>query len=533
MLKVKNRLLIFGIIFVFVVSFVLRYKVLFNGFVLDDFILIVNNSFISTFSNILDVLNPKNLFNVLPIRCGARPFTIASLIIDYRLFCLSAFGYHFINLFLHSINCILVFLFCYFFKTNSKTFPFVVALFFSLHPIQTEVISAVCFRADLLLSMFSLIALNLINFFDNKNFLRNKKFLCLLIFCFVCFAFFSKENAIVLPFIIFLYVFFFYKDIKLIKFSVITIISVIFLFFFFWIERFPVPLYFSIYNSLPINTTPLSSILNYVYTLFTALFYNIVHIIYPINLSVDYTVIFSKYIFILILVFVVALFLSIKYVKDKHIKFSILAIICAYLPVSNVIPLINTIADRYMYYPMIFISILFGLLVIKLQKSINPKLLMVFIIILFIINTAISYDRAIIYNNQYSLYLDAINKNPNHSRVLYNMAIAYYDNKEYENSLELLNKLSNINPSYNRELVWFITGKNYESLNDKETAKKYYMKAFILSQNNEEFLDKFISMFPSVDNALYYILQNTKSLDNEIILTFQQYQKSKNTVEVK
>jgi tetratricopeptide (TPR) repeat protein len=158
---------------------------------------------------------------------------------------------------------------------------------------------------------------------------------------------------------------------------------------------------------------------------------------------------------------------------------------------------------------------------------------MTFVIILFAINTAISYERGTVYNNQYSLYFDAIIKNPNHTRVLYNMAIAYYDNKEYEKSLELLNKLSRVNPSYNRELVWFITGKNHEFLNDKETAKQYYMKAFLLAPNNQEFLDKFISMFPSVDNALYYLLQNTKSLDNEIFVSFQQYQKSKNNIEIK
>lgn len=533
MLKVKDKLLVFGIIFIFVVSFVLRYKVLFNNFVLDDFILIVNNSFINTFSNLFDVLNPKNFFSVLPIRCGARPFTVASLIIDNHFFGTNPFGYHFINLFMHSINCALVFLFCYRLKINNKVFPFIAALFFSLHPIQTEVVSAICFRADLLLTMFSLIALNLVILFENRNCLFNRKTLYVLAFCFICFAFFSKENAIVLPLIIFLYILLLYKDVKLIKFSCVTFLVILFLFLFFWIERFPVPLFFSIYTSLPVSINPLSSIPNYVYTLFTALFYNLVHILYPVNLSVDYTVIFSKYILALMAIFVVAIFFSIIYVKDKYIKFSILTIIVAYLPVSNIVPLINTIADRYMYYPMIFVSILFGLLIVKLQKFINPRLLMVFIIILFAINTAISYDRGNVYNNQYSLYLDAISKNSNHSRIIYNMAIAYYDNKEYENSLKLLDKLSNINPSYSRELVWFMTGKNYESLNDNETAKKYYMKAFLLSPHNQELLDKFISMFNSVDNALYYLLNNTNSLDDEIIKSFQEYKKSKNTVEIK
>jgi tetratricopeptide (TPR) repeat protein len=287
------------------------------------------------------------------------------------------------------------------------------------------------------------------------------------------------------------------------------------------------------YDSLPINTIPLANVVNYTYTLFIALFYNIMHIVYPVNLSVDYTLIFSKYTFILIAFLLLIIFLSIVYVNDKFVKFSILSLIIAYLPISNIIPLINTIADRYLYYPMIFVSILFGLLFLKLQKFVNTKLLITFVILLFAINTAISYDRGNVYNNQYSLYYDAIIKNPNHPRILYNMAIAYYDNKEYEKSLELLNKLSSIKPSYKREIVWFIMGKNYEQLKDKETAKKYYMKAFLLSPKNQELLDKFVSMFPSVDNSLYYLLNNTNSLDDEVFITFQEYQKSKNTVEIK
>ena len=108
-----------------------------------------------------------------------------------------------------------------------------------------------------------------------------------------------------------------------------------------------------------------------------------------------------------------------------------------------------------------------------------------------------------------------------------------FDNKEYEKSLDLLNRLSNINPSYNRELVWFIMGHNYKALKNNELAKQYYMKVFLLAPQNQDFLDVFISMFPSVDSALYYLLNNTKSLDDEIILSFQQYQKSQNTVEIK
>ncbi|MCR4662585.1 MAG: tetratricopeptide repeat protein [Endomicrobiaceae bacterium] len=533
MLKIKDKLLAAGILVVFIISFILRYKILFNNFVLDDFILVVNNSFIKDFLNIFEVLNPKNLFSVLPIRCGARPFTVFSLIVDYHFFGINPFGYHFINLLLHSINSCLLFLFCYQLKIKNKLFPFAAALFFSLHPVQTEVVNTISFRADLLLTLFSLISFNLFALFKVESLLKYNKLLYVMIFISVFLAFLSKENAVVLPVIFFIYIFFFYNKNNLLKFSFITFIFVICLFFFFWIERFPVPLYFSIYHSLPLNTIPLSSMINYIYTVLTALFYNVWHVLYPVNLSVDYTLIFSKYIVSFTFIFIISIAVIFFCIKDKYIKFTVLALTIAYLPISNLVPLVNTVADRYMYYPMIFVAVLFGLLIVKLEKYINPKLLTVFVIILFSINAAISYERGTVYNNQYSLYSDAILKNPNHTRSLYNMAIAYYDNKEYEKSIEMLNRLSDIDPNYKREFVWFIMGNNYEALNDKDLSKKYYMKALLLSPKNQDFLDKFISMFSSVDNSLYYLLNNTKSLDEETILSVQQYQKSKNTVEVK
>ena len=81
MLRVRTFLVV--LLFVFVVSFVSRINILNNSFVLDDFVLIVNNSFIQSTQNFFTVINPINFFKVLPIRCGARPITVATYIVDY------------------------------------------------------------------------------------------------------------------------------------------------------------------------------------------------------------------------------------------------------------------------------------------------------------------------------------------------------------------------------------------------------------------------------------------------------------------
>ena len=523
--KYKYKILVIFFIVIFFVSFFSRFNLLYNSFVLDDFILVVNNTFITGIDNLFKVLNPKNyLFSVLPIRCGARPFTVSSLIIDYYISNLNPFGYHFVNLCLHSVNSFLVFLFCYYFKKGNLLFALASCFFYSFHPIQTEVVGVISFRADLLLSFFSLIILNLLNLFTVKNIKINKKIIYLLIFIFMCCAFFSKENAIVLPLIIFVFVLLFCNNTKLLKFSFVSFIFIMFLFFFFWIERFPVPLYYSIYPNLPSNLTPLSNFTSYVNTIFTALFYNLSNIVYPVNLSVDYSLSFSKYVTGLMIFFVLFFIFFTIYTKDKYLKFSLITLILMYLPISNIVPLVNTVADRYLYFPMIAISVLFGLLMLKLQKHINKNLLICFLSFLFITNIFISYQRAVTYKNQYYLYYDAILKTPNNIRVLYNMSVAYFDNKEYEKTIETLNKLMSINPVYMRDKVWFIMGMSYDNLNNRRQAIKYYHKAFLLNPENKEISDKFINSFDSCQQAFQYMITHTKKVNDTIISVFQTYQ---------
>ena len=199
-----------------------------------------------------------------------------------------------------------------------------------------------------------------------------------------------------------------------------------------------------------------------------------------------------------------------------------LSIIVMYLPVSNLVPLVNTLADRYMYYPMIAISFLFGLLVIKLQKVIHSKIIIIILLFLFFLtNIFISYTRCKVYSNQYFLYSDAMTKYSTNIRVLYNMAVAYFDNNEFEKSIEIMNKLIKINPIYNRDKVWYIQALAYEKLNDKDNALKYYQKAFLLSPDNKDLVENFVKYFGNTKETLEYVCKNTTKISNKHILAIQ------------
>ena len=523
-MTLKNRFLIAAFV-VFAVSFISRINVLDNLFVLDDFTLIIGNTFVHSLNNILEVLNPKNIFYVLPIRCGARPLAVASLIIDYSAFGINPFGYHVVNLLIHSVNSVLVFVFVYFFNYKKTIiYPLIASLFFSLHPIQSEVSNVISFRADLLLVFFYLLALIFVNLL--QQYYKNNKLLYVLIFITICCAFFTKENAIILPIVLLLFSAFLYKDKQLNKFAIVSFIVIIFFFLFFWITRFPVPLFYTIYPNLDGNITPLVSLFTYFNTIIASLFYNIIHIAYPVNLSVDYIVKSSVYVNIGIFVFIISIIYLFFYkIKDKNIKIFILLTILTYLPVSNIIPLVNTVADRYMYMPMIAISILFGLVIFKIMGTINKIIIYVFIISLFALFTIISYQRGEDFRNSYTLYSDAIIKNPNNIRTVYNMGVAYFSNGEYDKAISEFVKISKINPVYMRDKIWLLTAMSYDEQNNKNLAQQYYYKAFLLNPLDDEIRDNFIYSFTSFEEAKKYILTNTVRLNDNIYTALQKRSK--------
>lgn len=517
----------FIILFLFLISVAIRIKSLNNSFVLDDYRLIIDNSFIHSIGNFFKIINPVNFFDVLPVICGARPLTVVSLMFDYFIFGQNPAGYHFVNLILHGFNVVLLFLFVR--NLFGSRFAGVIsALFFSLHPIQSEVINVASFRADLLCAFFTLIFLNLIILLKNCEKNKRNIILILMFLIFAC-ALFSKENAIIIPFLLSGYVIFFNKESQMKKLFSATAITALIFFFFFWIERFPVPLYNIIYPGIENNTAPLNDPGTYISVITASFYHNFMHIIYPVNLSVDYFVNYSKsmpFYALFTLFAVAACIISFLKIKNKYFKFALFFTAVSYIPVSNIIPLVNTIADRYMYMPMIGISMIFAYLILKSFKVVNSKMAYAFFIFLFLIYSFISYQRGLVYANQYTLYKDAVLKNPQNVRTSYNMAVAYIANQEYENAIKQFDNVVKINPLYRRDQVWFLSGLSYESLGERDLARKYYHKAFLLNNSDKNVIKKFTESFGNIQEAKQYLFSNTFKLDKQAFFNFEENTKN-------
>jgi tetratricopeptide (TPR) repeat protein len=121
-----------------------------NQFVLDDELYITRNA---------QVVDPTlgNLFSANPYSNVFRPFTFATLALNWRVQKANPVSYHLVNLLLHAAVCWLLYVLLQELlgsSTEGKTVAFVAALLYAVHPIHTEAVAWSVGRAELLAAGF-------------------------------------------------------------------------------------------------------------------------------------------------------------------------------------------------------------------------------------------------------------------------------------------------------------------------------------------------------------------------------------------
>ncbi|MBI3988527.1 MAG: tetratricopeptide repeat protein [candidate division NC10 bacterium] len=146
-----------------------------NGFVFDDVGQIVENQNLRSFSQVkmafLKALPFGGAFNE-EHAAFYRPLFWTSLFLDRMVWGLDPFGYHLTNIFLHLLVALLIFsLVRRLFK--EEVVASLVSLLWALHPIQTEVAAYISSRMASLSALFSLLAFHL--FFMSETGTRLKR----------------------------------------------------------------------------------------------------------------------------------------------------------------------------------------------------------------------------------------------------------------------------------------------------------------------------------------------------------------------
>ncbi len=194
-----------------VISFLLYANTLMNGYVMDDVIVLKENTIVQQgFKGIPELLATPHMRGYLVIPNDLyRPLSLVMFAMEYPFFGQSPVGYHFMNVLIFAGCVIMLFLFLNKFFSGKKTaIAFIASLVFAVHPIHTEVVANIKSCDELLCFFFGFLSLNLF-----VNYMKSGKMLQLVLGVFTLFlAFISKETVIAFLAVIPLLFFFYLND---------------------------------------------------------------------------------------------------------------------------------------------------------------------------------------------------------------------------------------------------------------------------------------------------------------------------------
>jgi hypothetical protein len=166
-----------------------------NPFILDDFGHILQNPRIGSWENWQKIFTaPFFRIKAADLAQYYRPLVILTYKLEYLIFGRNPFGYHLVNTVFHCLNTCLVYLLCRAITREQKT-AYLAALFFGIHPLQTEEVSYLSGLGGLAATSGMLIAV----YFYFK-FLAVRRFsIFLFSVLFFLIALLYKESALLLP----------------------------------------------------------------------------------------------------------------------------------------------------------------------------------------------------------------------------------------------------------------------------------------------------------------------------------------------
>ena len=453
--------------FLILIGFMIYSNALHNSFVYDDYF---------DLNEALKFRSPGSIPQLFYSNMGKlyRPFKFFLYALDLWIWNLSAFGCHLTNIFLH-LGCGILVYVLLLELTGKKILGFWAALFFLVHPVQTESVTWVASRGSPASALFLLAAFLL--FLRSE---RRRRF-PLRIFSLGAFylALLSKETAFVFPFLLGFYLALITKEpVKNIIKKLIPYLAVL---MFYIISRTmilrgiaqnePVPLHYAI----ALSHVP------------TFLWKYLALLLFPVRLCADYQFlnpdwglpfILSSLAWILTFLF---LFPIVR--KDPLLSFFAAWYFISLAPVLNFIPINAFLADRFLYLPSIgFI----GFIAVLLNKSLKgrsrifPGVFLAAIALLFCIRTIIRNrdwkNDLSLWSHESRIYPDNFNLHHLYAEALARAHKFQEAKREYEQALQL-------NPGYDMSHIGF--GQTLVELGDLDKARAEFKTALENTEKKE------------------------------------------------
>lgn len=343
------------------------------------------------------------------------PVQMLSYMADYWLWGLWPGGYLLTNLVLHYCNTLLLY------RLLLKTIPSCLAAFcgaalFLVHPAQVETVAWISQRKNLLAMLFFLLAWECYRTYrDSSGSTARRYYLASLIA--LLFAVLAKSIAVIFPVVIVLFDHCYYpasfaKRLKdKIPYLVVALAAAM----------------LALLSQTPDYSewgagggragypggSPWATFL----TMLPVACSYLKMIVWPVNLSALYSPQVHKspdLIVLAALLFLGALAFGLYrlYRYDRRLAFWPLMALVAFLPVSQIVPLVTLMNDRYMYFPMVGFAALVARVVDHEGKNLQCRWILPVIGLPLLLLSVLSFQRVPVWKNAQTLWRDTVSKSP-------------------------------------------------------------------------------------------------------------------------
>ena len=471
-------------LFISLIAIITYINILPNKLFFDDEELIYKNAYVQDLRFLPKYFTTNMIAGAGKVSNMYRPILITSFAIDHLIWGDKAFGFHLTSILLHTANGILIFfLIRKLFK--SKLLAFLSAVFFTVHPIQSETVIYASGRTDPLAAFFSLLTItSFLSILESKKFKKAKYLFS--IFFFVL-ALLSKETATVLPLVLFLVYFVSSKKINLPR-PIVLVFPFIILSVFYICLRLTVLNFANTLNFYSSANTYSSHLFVRLFTFTYAFSQYLGMLFFPKDLifARDFVIITSfinRWVILFIFFAIIfTIFSTLSWRKNKLILFSFAWFMITILPVSGIIPINNIIAEHYLYLPSVafflIISYFFTQILDKYSTVWGKPIFIVIIIFLISLLSLRTIIRAFDWRDPITFYNISLQQSPWNIPMRNNLGMAYAENGQLDQAVseyKLAIANNDIFPNIHHNL-----GNIYKQMGKYEEAEQEYKDALEL-----------------------------------------------------
>jgi len=459
-LKEARLLHIFLII---ILGFTVYANSLKGEFIWDDNAFVKNNAYIKDWRHIPDILTKSTASGAGYSDDLYRPFQTFTYLIDNSIWKGNLIGYHLTNILLHVLVSLAIYWLVILLFSN-RTLAWVTSVLFIVHPVQTEAVSYISGRGDLLSALFMLLC---IIFYIIQLGTRDWRLFIIMLSSYTL-SILSKENAIILPVLLLLYHYVFKNKIKLRLLAPIVGIA-----FFYLLLR-------------PIRTTALLFDFNIFLKRIPGFFVAITNYLRILFLPIDLHMEYGNRLFRFmnpkaIFGFVASFILLSQAFKKSHTNklfvFSVCWFFIALLPHSSVYPVCAFyMAEHWLYFSSLgFFLILASLALLLYNRNKSKIYFNVLIICLVSIFSFLSISQNKYWNNQISFYKRTLKYTPDSARIYNNLCQAYIAGANYSEAVKACRRAIDIKSNFPE--AYCNLGDIYKELGNNAGAEVSYNKA--------------------------------------------------------